>query len=841
MSEKKSSSLRWVVIGFLLLLVVGGVVGRKTVRALWVLTSYKMAPNAPKPSDQTLLIPGLKDTVKVHYDKLGVPHIEAKNREDLYRAVGYVHGAHRFFQMDMLRRVASGRLSEIVGKQPLLASTTVAFDRAMKGWEFAERTVENWSKLTPAQKKLYKAYCVGVNTAVKRFKPIEYKLLGLEPEPWTPKDMLVVGLLNSWTITHNWQQELVRFLMALKVGVPRTGKLYPHKDLGGASVLKKDEKRVLPPAVAPGLENYLKQWSSKNKLATRSIQQVPWKLASSLALWSGASNAWAVSGKRSKTGHALMANDPHMSHFLPSVMFQMHLKAPGLDVIGVGFPGLPVVLMGHNQHVSWGLTAAVADAIDLVVEKPDPKKPGTVLHEGKECKLTSRKVQVKVRKGSGFKVISFTLRRTCNGPILNDILPDILGPGTPLLAIRWRPKRLEQTLDILDQVNRAKDVPELKKTIGKIPGLVVSCTAADTKGNIAVFWAGNVPKREHHLGTFPIPGWKAKYEWKGFIPASELPGTVNPTRGWVAHANNLMQDPVFSKHTFHVDSAPPYRVHRIGALLKGTAKHDLKSFIQIQRDVKVMRALPLVPILLKSLKSLSTPTALEKQAIAALKSWDFQSNAASVGTSVFFKTYAEVMKLAARDEFGKRGFRFFLSQRYSTNVVDLWWKDAANPVWDNSTTSAKETRTQVLQQGFRRAVEQLKTKFGGDIKKWRWGILHRLDVKHLFGRRAGLKFFNLPLSEGFGTPATVWKSHFNLGNAKAPFRTVAGPVFRMVVNTGDIAHSFWSVDTGVSGWPGSKHFGDQFKLWKKGKLAPMVYKWSEVLADKQGTWVLKAK
>lgn len=881
--EKRSHAL-FIVTSIVAVVILAAVLANPpAVKSLRALLQYRLEPNIPSNKTHTLSLKGLSAPVSVHIDPYGIPHIEAKNERDLVLAVGYVQARDRFFQMDVLRRIARGRLSELVGERPFLGASSVAFDRAMRGWGLEKVALHSWATANSKEKEMLKAFCLGVNQALTTFKYPEYNVLGAKPVPFQPVDMYSVGLLNSWSISHNWQQELVRLLLALQLGVADSKAIYPHTPLRkGISLTSYEPKRPtptsrpssrpssqpspkttpekkrtplrypLPPAIAPELEKMFHKptfpTASRKRTHTKPHKRAPkhrkaafllrsMQVAAATIMMAGNSNAWVVNGERSASGKPVLANDPHLSHMVPSLFYQQHIKTPDLDAIGVTMPGIPYVLIGHTKQLAWGITSAVADAMDLVIELPHPTHKDQVKNEGKPCFFRKEAITIRVLHNNVFENRTFHIRRTCRGPLLNDMYPHLLPKGTPMVAVQWRLQPV--SLDMWSQANRAQNVTQLYKVFNKLVTPVSAVQAADTNGNISLFWAGTVPKRTLR-GTFPIPGWKKKYQWQSNLKPSEIPVGRNPEKGYFAHGNNLLVDPSKAKHILQIDSAPPYRVNRIRQLLESSGPHTIESFSAIQRDVKVLRAQLVRPFILADLKRMKLAHPTAKQARNALAKWDLQATPTSNGTAIFFATYRNAIIAAMKDKLSPQAFKFFLSQRYTTNITDGWFAKVDHIVWDNKQTKARETRTQLVQAAFLKAVEQLRANQGDDVKSWRWGKLHSLHFKHPFGGIPLLgSVFSLPRTEGMGALETVWKSHFDLGNPKTPYRTVAGPVLRMLVDLRDVNKARWIIDTGASGWGGSKHFGDQFKKWVKGETIPMLYDWKEIKKQAQGTLTLK--
>lgn len=794
------------------------------------LLAYKISPDYPDDrATDVLKLEGLTQSVTVTYDDWGVAHIEAQNLTDLARAAGFVQGRDRFFQMDLLRRLAKGRVSELVGEQPLMAETTVDYDRVMRGWQIEQRCAQTVSKMTPQQKELFEAFAAGANQALAKWTPLEYRLLRVEPEPWRPEDSLSIGLLNVWSISHNWSQEADRLILAASVGVERAELIYPPEAMPGGRTVATDGKGELPPSVVAELQGMFPIQGAKlaslgpNHLGVDPLQML------------GASNEWVVSGEHTKSGKPMIANDPHLTHLLPSTFYPMHVKvaSKGLDAIGVTMPGLPLVILGHNQKVAWAMTSSVADAIDLVLEKQDGAN--AVVDERGACPVTERDEVIKVHGAPDHPV---KLRTSCHGPVFNDIYPGLL-PESTLVSIRWKTRGIETVLDVLLDLDTSKTAADAGKLAGRLPNMYQVLAAADVDGHIGVWSSGQIPKRPNHRGTFPVPGWLAKYDLDDWVEGEQLAYSYDPPSGMLANGNNLVREPgVAGFVTEQVDSGPSYRHDRIIELLKATEKHDLASFKSIQADTQSPRSKLFRDAMVADLKG-GKFDGVAQAALEQLEKWNGDATVDAVGPTLFFATYRQAVEAALADELSERGVRFFLAQRYSINAMDQWMGEATHAVWDDTRTPAKETRAEVLRAAFVKAVDGLKTQLGDDPKTWAWGRVHVMRPMHPFGSKSALdSLVNLEPTPAAGELDSVWKSHFDMGSEKTPFKPVAGPVYRLVADLGDLDHAEWVIDTGTSGWPKSPHYGDQYEQWRKGELVPMRYQMSEVRAHPHGLLTL---
>ena len=529
--------------------------------------AYRISPNYPEDKTEILELSGLQAPVLVHLDALGVPHIEAENELDLVRAVGFLHGRSRFFEMDTIRRYARGRLSELVGEQKVSFGSTVALDTSMRSWGLEKAAQAEVDGLDDEMKELFTAYVEGVNAALEQFKPVEYRLLEVEPEPWAIADSFAVGYMVAWGITHNWQHEVCRLLLALQVGHERAEQIFPPEPWPGDPSLKAEgEPRALPPSVPPELEEMFPERPYIGPRAQAQVTAAPTTMV--LPEFEGASNGWVLGGERTTSGMPIVAGDPHLPHTLPSIVFQQHLRCPELEVIGMTIPGVPYVLFGHNRRVAWTITAAMADVVDLYIERTDPKNSGQVLGpEGPEP-IVSEEVVVRIREGSGFRERTAQIRHTPRGPLFNDMYPDLLPKGAPLVSVHMMPMGAGSTMRSLRRASVARDVHELREALIGLVSPTSTVSAADMNGDITLFATGSVPVREHHRGTFPSPAWLGKYKWTELASPDDIPHGTGSGRSFFVNTNNLMVEPARSPVIFHVDSAPSYRRDRVVEMIE---------------------------------------------------------------------------------------------------------------------------------------------------------------------------------------------------------------------------------------------------------------------------------
>ncbi len=853
--------------------------------ALTALAGYRLAPNGPTDDrDEAFTIEGLREPVSVTLDAQGVPHLEAKNLIDLARATGFMQGRARFFQMDLLRRLARGRLAALIGAQPLGNSTTVATDLTVRWWGLEGRAQEALNRLPAEQLEVLEAFAQGVNAAVTRWTPLEHRLLQLVPEPWQVSDTVAISLLDALRPVTDRHQELVRLLFAMQVGFDRAQQLAP------------DARPFISAAVFP-----------VRGLVSADAPRAP---APSMLPLADSSLAFVVPGARSRSGKPLLVAELQLSPVVPGSLWQQHLTAPGLNVIGVTLPGLPWVLAGHTDTVAFGSTSSAADAVELIVEREDPTRPGFVITEGGNCALTSRDERISVRDGPELLERTAHLRSTCNGPLINDVLPQLFPPGAPLVAMRLKAEGLERALPTSLQLNTSSTIDGARNAIAQLPTTGARWTVADVEGHVGHFVSGEgpspppspqvlarrtsvevadgaalhadresqpahvVPSSAHaavkapatnghtepaQVGSPPGGAMRAdatdgQTEPTQVVPPSadaarnahaanghtEPPQVVPPSTAAVMHAHAGDPEPA-GVWRLPVDVAPTLREQRVAELSSAPVRQDPSTLRALLADTNASRARALWPVMRTALGVGEGLSELGRIALQRLSRWNFDALANAPEAAIFFQTYRDAVITAVSDELPAPAVKFFLGQRASAALADRWFAAPDHPVWDDRRTPAVEGRDEVLRQAFTRAVAQLAEQQGVDLAAWRWGRLHTQQSTQVFGDKALLfGLFSTPAVEADGEPDSVWSTPFDLSNEVTPFKVVAGPSSRLVIDLGDLAHGLWVVDSGSSGWPGAAHVADQAEVFRAKALVPMLFDLDEVKRGPHGTLVLRS-
>jgi penicillin amidase len=719
----------------------------------------------------------LKENVEVLTDRHGVPHVYAGNLQDLYYVQGYLHARQRAFQMDLQRRIGQGRLAEILGAVALPADR---FLRKLGLWPSAQRM---WAELPVPVQRILIRYAQGVNAGFRRLKPLECWLLNYKIEPWTGLHTLLWTQVMAFDMGSNWEAEWVRARIFQKLG-PQAARFFyldNPPDLSTAT--------GAPVGALEGLEEEF-------RAAREAIDQV--------AAWGGGSNAWAVSPRLSKSGEALLAADPHVLAKVPSTWFEVALESPEVSLYGVSLPGVPGIVIGHNDKVSWGITNSYVDTQDLVWEH---LRDGQVQRpEGWEP-LRARKESILV-KGQG--VVEETVWESSAGPLL-------FQNGEVGLALRWAgyaggDTTLQGWFDLL----ASSSVESAQEALSRWCSPVLNFVLADTRGNIGYQLAGRVPRREGQRGLVPLAGWKDPVAWLGWIPPEEMPRSLNPECGYVVSCNNAPQP--FSELPFlGVDFCDGYRAGRIIEVLQ-QGGHDLASFAALQADTVSLAAREMLELLRLEEVGHWPQAELARE----LQAWDGDLAATSRPAALQQVWMLEILREAYGQELGEDLLLHWLGAPVSplgvlggqagryVSFLLRQWRARRGPEW-----------SAILLRSWEKALQKLSQRLGDKVQDWRWGRLHTFQPKHPLGvvpRLAGL--VNAPPHEFGGDVSTVCQTTVLPQDPYAPRGWV--PSFRLAARLSTPIESASILPTGNAGWVGDPGNFDQLPLFVKGQLHPSL-------------------
>jgi penicillin amidase len=722
-----------------------------------------------------LALAGLAAPVEVLRDRHGIPHIYGASLEDAHFALGFVHAQDRLWQMEISRRIGSGRLAEILGPNALDA------DRFMRTLGLRRVAEANFAHYEAETRRLLDAYAAGVNAylAQRPVLPPEFWLLGVTPEPWSPLDSIVWTKVMAWDLGANWRSELLRMR------------------LSGTLTTERIQEFLAPyPGDAPPALPDLRAFYS-------AIEKKPGKSpVFSDSGFVGGSNSWAVSGARSASGKPLLAADPHLGLTAPPVWYLAHLHAPGIDAIGGTLPGVPGIVLGRNDRIAWGLTTTGADVQDLYLERLDGE-------------FSTREEVIKVR---GARDERITVRRSRHGPIISDVsrLALSAAPRGYAVALAWTALAEDDlTLQAALQLARARDWSEFLGAARSLHAPPQTASYADTSGNIGFLVAGRVPVRkpDNDLhGLAPAPGWDARYDWTGYIAFDDLPRALNPPGGAVVLANHKVAPPEYPHHITY-EWQPPYRARRIEQLLARKEKHDSPGFKAMQSDVVSLAARELLPRFLGA------------HPHKDLQAWDGTMAADRAEPLIMAAWWREFARALYADELGEN-FRPNWGARavFIDNVL------AGQFHWcDNVRTPSAETCAELLASSYDKAIQDLRSRYGED---WKWGEAHAARHRHRpFARQPWLaRFLDIRVPSG-GDAYTVNAGASDFNDEAEPYANRHAASLRAISDLGDPQASVFIHSGGQSGNPLSSHYRDLAELWARGEYVPMVTERRRLEAD----------
>jgi len=758
----------------------------------------------------TVALTGLKGPVDVVRDENAVPHIFATNSNDAYFALGYAHAQDRLWQMELLRRVGAGRLAEVLGEEAIPVDR---FIRTLGLYRFAQAIEE---RLTPDLRAVFEAYAVGVNAWLSNRSgalPIEFIVLGFEPEPWQITDSLVWSRLIALRQGRNRENEMLRGRIASALatkGLPPVwlDELWPEEPPSSPTTLDYAES---------GLHPLLEQaWSA-----------MPAELRPN-----GASNAWAIHGSLTESGKPILANDPHLGFGAPGLWYLARIDAPELHLTGATVPGVPLTLIGHNGHISWGITTAYGDAEDLFVETVDPQDAGRYLSPSGSLPFVTRQEVIRVK---GADPVIITARATRHGPVISDVSHDAAEAAAADQVVAYATPALrpdDSTVEAVLALNRARSWREFLAATAGFQTPNMNLVFASTSGDIGMVSPGRLPVRKAGDGRMPVPGADGEYDWTGFIPAEERPRAHNPASGRLVNANNRIVDDSYG-HLMTRDWAMPFRAMRIVDVLDKQALHSGADSQALQRDVLSVPARRLLPLMLR----VTPQTERGRHAVALLSSWNFEMRRELVQPLIYAAWLRQLVAALADDEIGEKQVADYLGLIARPGPLFVEEVLTRQEHWcDDVGTPQTETCPEILALTLERALNEIAGEFGADMTEWRWGEAHKATFTHPV-------LTHVPILAGWadlsiasdGGDFTVNAGTSRGGRPGTPFEHVIGAGFRAIYDLSNLDRSLFAIATGQSGNPLSPHYSDMLRRWRDGRYIRIAGSRDELTSRAIGT------
>jgi len=770
----------------------------------------------PQYSGRIALV-GLHEKVEVIFDPYGIPHIYGQNEEDVYFALGYVQARERLFQMEMMRRVAAGRLAEILGEKFV---KTDKFFRTLGIMEQADRNAElSFKDLSAPWKKAALAYLAGVNQYVEQGDtPLEFRILGIPKEKFTPRDIYLTGALMAFGFAAGFQMD------------PLVTSAY-HK-LGWDYL--KDWVLGWPPG-AQKIPVYPSNYAAAAEALPSAIHNMMAGLP--VSAWFG-SNGWVVSGSRTESGQVIFANDTHMAYSQPSVWYEAHLECPGFSFYGNHAAGLPFALIGHNRFSAWGLTMFENDDVDFYKERLNPENPNQVWFIDHWEDLTIRPETIKVKGGQN---VNFEVRSSRHGPILNEVDDAVARTGSDPVAVWWMFNQFPtQTIQAFYVLAHSRSIEDARMAASMIDGVGLNVMYGDRDGNIAWWAAAKLINRPDHVNSkLFLDGAGGQDEPLGFYDFSQNPQSENPPTGFVYSANN--QPDTLTDKLYPGYYVPEDRARRIVQYLKSETTWSVESTKKMNMDCISTVFTEVTAEILNTLKAdkILQRTATHKKVFRILKNWNGDHQVTAVAPTIFAMLLSYIMENTMADELGDDDYTAFNSSHVMKRTIAVIIKNDPSLWWDNIRTEAvKETRQMIFAQSFDQAVKALTKQLGTDVNSWHWGKVHTLEHGHLLGRQKPLNFlFNVGPFAAMGGNETIVNLGFSL-NSGGRYPVRFGPAMRIIIDFADIENSLSVNPTGQSGFFLSDHYDDQAGLFNNGKFRKQMMNREEIENSGGGTLIL---
>lgn len=777
--------LRWAgrtLLGLLILVVVAA--GGLAAALWWTLPA----------GDGRVALPGLAAPVEIAFDANAIPRIRADSEADAWAALGWLHARDRLFQMEMMRRGATGRVAEITG------SAALRFDRYMRLFGFEQRAAMDLATLPAETRAALEAYARGVNAWIAargRFAAPEFVVLGA-PEPWRPLDSLLWGKAMGLSLSGNFRGDLDRARLAAILPPERLAALWPvdtspgrpdRPDLGAGSGPPAGMSAIEPLRGLESLIAHLPRFPEENPIP------------------SSASNAWAVGGTRSTGGAPLLASDPHLGYQAPVLWYLARIELPGGRVLaGATAPGVPGIVIGRNERLAWGFTTTHSDTQDVFVERlagpdayetPEGPRPFTVREE-----------IIRVRFG---EPVTMRVRESRHGPVLSDLdAPQGRADGTVVALAMANLAPADTAAAGLLALNSGRSIADARAAARLITSPPQNLTVADADGGIAMYLTGRTPIRRAGDGSLPVPGWDGAHDWTGFVPFDAMPHVENPASGMVANGNNRpapADGPVFLGAEWNGD----WRFRRIGQMLAGAPRHDARGFGAMQADTLSLFALEVLP----ALRAAPRPGGAAGAAQDLVAGWDGRAAAGRPEPLILHASLGRfgraLLASAGVTEDAWRATPEFLARILTDSAAGRAWcgEGGCGPA---------------LSAALTQAVADLAPVHGPDPAAWRWGAAHPARFDHPVLRFVPFLGDRVRISAPSPGDGETVNRAGSRGESGGIFANVHGAGFRGVFDLADPAGAFVVIATGQSGHFLSKHWSDLTARWVGGgqvRLGPI--------------------
>ncbi len=731
---------------------------------------------------------GLEQPVRVVRDRLSVPYIYAESLDDAIRAQGFVIAQDRLFQLEIVRHLSQGRLAELIGPAGLES------DIQLRVVGIPRLGVKSAAALNDDARAVMQRYVDGINAYIENYESefqLGLQVLGVTPQPWTVDDLMIVKAFTNWSSTANLEAELIAQAIIDKVGPDKADQI----SIVSINPDADEYHAAEPAAAAAGLNLDL-----SNAFAARTGQRIEL-----------GSNHWAIGPKRNASGAAMLVNNPHIdSRTLPGIWYPMGIITPKHRIVGAAGPGAPGFAVARTAHAAYGVTNSYGDGIDLYIETVDPEDPNRYIENGKSLPfdVVDETFLVRNRKSGDYNIESVQVRFTARGPVISD--HGLTLDDGRVITLRWAAAEYPAAGYGLAKLMEAKTLEEFEAAVADVDA-PYNYTIAMADGTIAHFTSGRIPNRVSGDGSRPFIVTSGKDNWRGVIPAADMPKTINPARGWVGNANHrtLPDDYPYNYSTYFAHS---WRYERMQELLDVNGMTTALQQWDTMFDVKNVMAEKLTPYMVRALA-----VRPETGWIAAeLRQWDFHDNADELAPLLFqaiLRTF--VYATFADDLGGDLAGKMVDDQYYWQQRLMLLVVDNESPWFDDGNTFSIEDRDELMYRAAKRAMADLRERTGKDPRDLVWGDVHTVTfASPVVPGKAAARFVGGGTFPKEGSGETLNRAKFKLSKA---YDATFIDSMRFVADMGDPDKVMGVVSGGVSGRLFDKHLKDQMQLWRTGE------------------------
>ena len=798
-----------VIISIIVIILIGGAI------------FYNMLNSSLPEYKDEISLNGIDNNIEIYRDSVAVPYIIAQTESDAAFALGYVHAQERLFTMDIVRRAGAGKLSEIFGEK------TIPFDKMFLTVGIKRNLIKNYAKSNRNNIKLLKAYSRGVNFFIKNAGgklPIEFSVLGYEPEEWRPIHSLIIMRMMAWELNIGWWTDFAYTELIQKVGVEKAKEILP--------AYPKDAPVIIPKGIAnlPKINN--------------SFVKVEKQFRKFLGLRGThiGSNSWVVDGSMSASGKPIIANDTHLTFSAPDKWFIAVIKVGNWNAAGFTLPGIPGIVIGKNNSIAWTMTNVMADDADFYSEKIDSSGK-KYFYDRRWYDLKIIKDTIKVRNST--PVVNVT-KITHNGPIISDIHPlSFLYKNEPEtfspISMHWLGNEFSDELNAIYNVNKAKNFYQFKKALDDfgVPGQ--NFIYADKKGNIGYVFGADLPIRKYYDANYIIDGTSSNYNWKGILSRNRIPYLLNPKSHFIASANNK----TLKNFKYYISNLwePSSRLDRITQLLKFKNKHSINDFKNYQMDFVSPYAKEITGHLLLAFNNIKVVDDNLKKALSLFEQWDYKFDKYSQTPLIYAGFFKYLLKNIFEDEMGEEllnDFVFVANVPYRS--IQQILNEDDNSWYNNINTPKVETKNYIIRKSLTDALDYLENKLGKKMEHWQWGSLHQVTFKHMFSGNLKMldNLINIGPFEISGDGTTIFNTEYSFAKSieKYPrfkhgeFENNLGPAMRFIYDFAKPDQFLMVLTTGQSGCVLSDHYKDMTNLWLNGKYIKVRTDLASIIQNK---------